>query len=317
MKAIAIDTYGSTGLLRLRDLPDPRPQEGEVLVRVRAASVNPVDWKICEGQLRLLLHPKFPYIPGGDIAGEVVAGTPGTGLFKAGDPVVGFLDLQREGGYAELATLKKCNAALICSSLSFAEAATLPIAGCTALRGLRDLGKLTEGASVLILGGAGGVGHFAVQIAKALGAKTAATYGPSNVDFVRSLGADRVICYSDTDFTAEPDRYDIIFDTVAKSSFSVCRPLLKDGGIYVTTLPNLSLIFWSAIQSIAGIFGKAKRAKATFVRPNGRDIAFLFKLAEEGKLKPAVSLRLPLSRAEEAQRASKAGHTRGKIVLEI
>jgi NADPH:quinone reductase-like Zn-dependent oxidoreductase len=316
MKAIAIDDYGSVDQLQSCERPDPRPHADEVLVRVRAASVNPVDWKIREGQLRLLLHPKFPYIPGGDIAGEVVAAGPEAGSFKAGDAVVGFMDLRRGGGYAEFAAPKAAAVALKPPSLSFIEAATLPIAGCTALRGLRDAGKLTAGASVLILGGAGGVGHFTVQISKALGAKTTATCGPSNIDFVRSLGADRVICYTTTDVMAQPDRYDLVFDTVATSSFPACRQILAPGGIYVTTLPGPGLLFWSAVQSIAGIFGKAKRAKMVVVRPNGRDIAFLCALARDGKLKPHISLTLPLDRAAEAQQASKAGHSRGKIVLE-
>jgi NADPH:quinone reductase-like Zn-dependent oxidoreductase len=293
MKAIAIDNYGSTGLLRLRDLPDPRPQQGEVLVRVRAATVNPVDWKIREGQLRFILYPKFPYVPGGDIAGEIIVAGPEAGRFKADDPVVGSLDLSRGGGYAEAAAAKINSLAPKPPSLSFTEAATLPIAGCTALQALRDVGKLREGTSVLILGGAGGVGHFAAQIAKALGAKTTATCGPANV------GADHVISYDSTsydstDFATLPDRYDVIFDSVAKSSFPVCRPLLNLGGIYVTTLPGPSIFFWAAVQSIAGFFANTKRAKSIFVRPNSEDIAFLCQLADQGRLKPAVSLRLPL-----------------------
>jgi NADPH:quinone reductase-like Zn-dependent oxidoreductase len=269
------------------------------------------------------LYPKFPYVPGGDIAGEIIAAGPEAGRFKAGDPaVVGSLDLSRGGGYAEAAGAKINSLASKPPSLSFTEAATSPIAGCTALQALRDVGKLREGTSVLILRGAGGVGHFAVQIAKALGAKTTATCGPANVGFVRALGADHVISYDSTsydstDFATLPDRYDVIFDAVAKSSFPVCRPLLNLGGIYVTTLPGPSIFFWAAVQSIAGFFAIAKRAKSIFVRPNSEDIAFLCQLAGQGRLKPAVSLRLPLSRAEEAHRASKAGHTRGKIVLEI
>jgi NADPH:quinone reductase-like Zn-dependent oxidoreductase len=151
MKAIVIDGYGGVDQLHLRELPDPRPHADEVLVRVRAAGVNPVDWKIRQGQLRFILRPKFPFVPGGDIAGEVVSTGPQAAPFKTGDPVVGFVDLKRGGGYAELAAAKKSAVALKPSSLSFAEAASMPIAACTALQALRDLGKLSKGARTLIL----------------------------------------------------------------------------------------------------------------------------------------------------------------------
>ena len=317
MKAIAIDGYGGVDQLRLRELPEPRPQSDEVLMRVRAAGVNPVDWKIRQGQLRFILRPEFPYVPGGDIAGEVVEAGAGAAPFKRGDFVVASMDFRKGGGYAELAVAKKSAIALKPASLSFAEAASLPVAACTALQALRDLSKVSSGANVLILGGAGGVGHFAVQIAKALGAKISATCGPANIAFVRSLGADRVIDYSEENFTAQPDRYDAIFDAVGKSSFAVCRPLLAPGGTYVTTLPGPNVLFWSGVQSIAGIFGTTKRAKGILVRPNGKDLAFLCQLADEGKLRPAVSLTLPLERAAEAHQASEEGHIRGKIVLEV
>ena len=164
MKAIVIDGYGGSDRLHLRELPEPRPQADEVLVRVRAASINPVDWKIRQGQLRFILPLDFPYVPGGDIAGEVAATNAGAAQFRSGDPVVGFVNLRRGGGYAEFAVAKKTAIALKPPSLSFVEAASLPIAACTALQALRDLGKLSEGADALILGGAGGVGHFAVGI---------------------------------------------------------------------------------------------------------------------------------------------------------
>jgi NADPH:quinone reductase-like Zn-dependent oxidoreductase len=317
MKAIVIDDYGGVEQLHLRELPNPRPQADEVLVRVRAASVNPVDWKIRQGQLRVILRLNFPFVPGGDIAGEVLATGPEATEFKAGDSVVGFVELKRGGGYAELAVAKKGALALKSSSLSFTEAASLPIAGCTALQALRDLGRLSEGANALILGGAGGVGHLAVQIAKALGAKTSATCGFSNIEFVRSLGADHVIDYNSKSVMTGSDRYDLIFDAVGKSSFVNCRSLLAPGGTYVTTLPNLSLFFWSGVQSIAGIFDNAKRAKGILVRPSGKDLAYLCQLADEQKLRPTVSLTLSLDRATEAHEASERGHTRGKIVLEV
>jgi NADPH:quinone reductase-like Zn-dependent oxidoreductase len=317
MKAIVIDGYGGADRLRPEERPDPPPGAGEILINVRAASVNPVDWKIRRGDLRLLLWLRFPYIPGGDVAGEVATAGPGVTRFQPGDPVVAFVDLRHGGGYAERAVVKESAAALKAAALSFAEAATLPIAGCTALQSLRDHGGLREGGSVLINGGSGGVGHFAVQIGKAMGAAITATCGPSNVEFVRSLGADRVIDYSREDFTRLPERYDVIFDAVAMSSFAACRDRLNPGGAYVTTLPDPSTLFFGPILSAARLFGRARRAKFMWVRQEGADLASLGGLADQGRLKPMIAQPFPLERAREAHEMSERGHTRGKIVLEV
>ena len=202
-------------------------------------------------------------------------------------------------------------------TLSFVEAASLPIAVVTALQALRDVGGLKEGGSALINGGAGGVGHFAVQIARALGATVTATCGPSIVASVESLGADTVIDYSREDFTRRPEQYDVVFDAVAKSSFPACRHLLKPGGTYVTTLPGPGIFFWAAVQSTAELFGSPKRAKFLMVRPEGADLAFLGQLADQSRLRPILGRTFPLERAREAHDESERGHTRGKIVLEV
>ncbi len=317
MKAIVIDGYGGSDRLVLRDRPDPRPGAGELLVKVRAAGVNPVDWKIRRGDLRLFLWISFPYTPGGDVAGEVVEIGTGVSRFKPGDAIVAFVDPRRGGGYAELAVVKESAAASKAPSLSFTEAASLPIAACTALQSLRDHGKLREGSTALINGGAGGVGHFAVQIAKVLGATAVATCGPANVEFVKSLGADRVIDYSREDFTRGPECYDTVFDAVAKSSFEACRLVLKPGGIYATTLPSPSVFLWGPLQKIAGWFGPAKQAKFVWVRPMGADLAFLGQLADSGRLRPTLSRTFPLELAREAHEVSQEGHAQGKIVLEV
>jgi NADPH:quinone reductase-like Zn-dependent oxidoreductase len=161
------------------------------------------------------------------------------------------------------------------------------------------------------------VGHFAVQIAKALGASVAATCGPSNVTFVGSLGADPVIDYTREEFTRRAEQYDVVFDAVAMSSFPACRHLLKPGGAYVTTLPSPGILFWSSMQSAAGLIRRAKRASFLMVRPEGADLAFLGQLADQGRLRPTLGRTLPLERAREAQDASQEGHNRGKIVLEV
>jgi NADPH:quinone reductase-like Zn-dependent oxidoreductase len=316
MKAIVINDYGKAAELRLRELPDPQPGRDEILVRVRAAGVNPLDWKIRQGQLRLFIRPRFPYVPGSDLAGEVVSVGADVRKFAPGEAVVAYADPRRGGAYAELAVVKEANAALKPSSLGFAEAASLPIAACTALQALRDIGRVAEGAKILVLGGAGGVGHFAVQIAKALGAAVSATCGPANVEFVRSLGADEAFDYSRQNVLAGEGRYDVIFDAVGKSSFSASRNALAPSGTYVTTLPSPDLFVWAPIQQIAALLGPAKQARLIMVRVTSDDLAYLGRLADAGRLKPVVSATFPLERAEEAHLASEAGHTRGKIILE-
>jgi len=317
MKAIVIDGYGGPERLVLRERPDPRPGAGELLVKVRAAGVNPVDWKIRRGDLRMFLWISFPYTPGGDVAGEVAEIGPGVSRFRPGDEVVAFVDLKQGGGYAELAIVKESAAAMKATSLSFTEAASLPIGACTALQSLRDHGKLGAGGAAPINGGAGGVGHLAVQIAKVLGATTVATCGLANVEFVRSIGADRVIDYSREDFTLGAERYDAVFDAVAMSSFGACRQVLKPAGIYVTTLPSPSVFLWGPSQQITGWIGPAKQARFMWVRPIGADLAFLGELADSGRLRPTINRTFPLELAREAHQASQEGHTRGKIVLEI
>jgi NADPH:quinone reductase-like Zn-dependent oxidoreductase len=236
--------------------------------------------------------------------------------FRPNDAIVAFLDLKKGGGYAELAVVKESAAAHKAQALSFTEAASLPIAAGTALQALRDSGGLREGGTTLINGGTGGVGHFAVQIARALGAVPTATCGPSNVDFVRSLGAETVIDYSKEDFTRRTEQYDVVFDAVAKSRFAACRHLLKPGGCYVTTLPAPGVVLRYPVQAVAGLFGPVKKAKFLMVRPEGSDLAYLGALADQGRLRPTIGHTFPLERACDAHEVSEAGHVRGKIVLE-
>jgi NADPH:quinone reductase-like Zn-dependent oxidoreductase len=293
MKALAIYGYGGIETLQWRAMTRPRPRRGEMLIRVRAAAVNPLDWRICEGQLRLFLRNAFPYVPGCDVAGEVVEVDCPEDGFQPGDEAVAFLDPQKGGG--------------------FAEASTLPTAGGAALQTLRDLGRIEKGASALILGGAGGAGSFAVQIAKALGAKVTATCDPAHVDFVRGLGAD--IVYEGDGLAALRHRFDLVFDTSSKSSFSICRTALNPGGAYVATLPSANLAFWMAAQSLMGAFAPAPQARLVMVRPTRADLEYLLGLIANGKLRPAVGERFPLEAAKAAQRLSREG-ARGTIVLE-
>ena len=316
MRAAVVDGYGGTEVLQVREVAAPVAQPGEVLIRVRAAGVNPVDWKIRRGDIRPFLPRHFPFIPGGDVAGEVASVGEGVTRFGPGTPVFALCGAGGGGGYAEYVAVKDDLVARKPEAWSYEEAAAVPIAGLTALQALRDLGRLEGGQAVLVNGASGGVGHLAVPIARSLGARViAATCGPRNVDFVRSLGADPVIDYTRADFTRRSGTYDVILDAVATSSFGACRLVLSAAGTYISTLPSPSVLFWSAAQAVR--FGPHQRARFILVKGNGRDLDHLARLADDGRLRPTLEHVFPLDQVREAHAASEGGHTRGKIVLKI
>ena len=318
MRAIVIREYGSSEKLTLVEQEAPRPGPEEVLIRVRAAGVNPVDWKIRSGMLRLVLRLRFPFVPGFDISGEIVAIGSNVTRFKLGDQVYALLGPPRAGGYAELAVAPESAVALKARSQSHIEAASMPVAALTAIQALRDLGRLKPGQSALINGASGGVGTFAVQIAKALGAQVTGVCGPSNIELVRSLGADQVLDYTKDDFTKRDEIYDVILDAVATSSFGKCRKVLAPRGTYITTLPGLSvLINGYVLLPLLRIVGEQRRAKTLFAKARSADLEFLASLADEGKLKAIIDRVYPLEQARAAHERSETGRARGKIVLEI
>jgi len=202
MRAAVLTGYGGVDRLELREVSRPEPGSGQLLVRVRAAGVNPIDWKIRQGRLRLLLPARFPLVLGFDVAGEVAAIGPEVAEFEPGDAVYAMLDSRHGGGYAEYAVTGQATAAAKPEDLSWEEAAAVPLAALTALQALRDLADLQDGDRIAITGAAGGVGHFAVQLAAALGARVIGVAGPGHQDFVRRLGAERAVDYTREDFTA-------------------------------------------------------------------------------------------------------------------
>lgn len=315
MKAIVV-TDRVAGKLELTERSTPKPGRGDLLVRVHAASVNPVDWKMRSGVLGRLLARVMPEIPGLDVAGIVEAVGPswlGATAFSVGTPVFG---LTRHGGaYAELAILPEANSARIPEGLGFVDAAAIPVAGLTALQSLRDLAKLQSGQRLLVNGASGGVGTFAVQIGRFLGARVTAVTSTRNLEQVVGLGAERAIDYSKEDFTRHPDEYDVIFDTVANRRFSECAPRLARGGIYIATLPSATNVGWRVLTRLG--LGGRKRVAMSSVKPSRADLAFLARLVTEGKVKPAVERSLPLAGAPEAVDESRGGHVRGKLVLAV
>lgn len=314
MRAIVQPRYGLPEVLRFDEqVRVPQPKRGEVRLRVRASSVNFGDWAMLTGKprpLRLafgLLRPRHR-IPGMDVAGVVEAIGEGVTRFRPGDEVFG----EVRGAYAEQLCAAETLLAHKPRNLDFAQAAAAPIAGITALLGLRDSAKLRPGMRALINGASGGVGTFAVQIAKALGAEVTAVYSARNADQARELGADRVIDYAREDFTADGERYDAIFDVVGNQPLSRCKRALTPEGIYVSSAGKLCRVLGVAI---AGLF--SRRVTMLVAKPNADDLAQLAALIEAGQVTPALDRRYTLEQAPEALAYFGEGHSRGKSVITI
>jgi len=305
MQAIQVHDYGDADQLKLERIPRPEPQEGEVLVRVHAAGVNPVDWKIRAGWMKDFRPSTFPYVPGADLAGVVEQVGPGVTAFQPGQAVFG---RSSKGSYAEYAIAPANALALKPKPLSFDEAATIPIGATTAWQGLFDYGNLQAGQRVLVLGGAGGVGLFAVQFARWKGAHVIATTSTKNVDFVRSLGAETVIDYTKTRLEDEVRDIDLVFDSVGGAVLASVWPTLKRGGTLV---------------EIAGQPDEAKarelgvRIARFSAQVNSELLSTFARLIDEGQIKVTVGAVFPFSEAAQAQKLCESGHGRGRIILHI
>jgi NADPH:quinone reductase-like Zn-dependent oxidoreductase len=325
MKAVVYCDYGVANL-KFQDVEKPTPADDQLLVRVRAASVNPLDWHFVEGTPYLmralaagLRKPKDTQL-GVDFAGTVEAVGKNVTKFKPGDEVFG----GRTGSFADYVCVRESRAvALKPANISFEQAASVPIAGITALQALRDKGRVQARQKVLINGASGGVGTFAVQIAKARGAEVTGVCSTRNLDLVRSLGADHVIDYTKEDFTKTDQRYDLIIDNVGNRSLSECRRVLKPKGILV-------LVGGGGANEQGLIGPMAKPIKAMLLSPfvsqklgmilaelNHDDLAFLAGLMESGKVKPVIDRSYKLSEVPEAIKYVEQGHARGKVVVSV
>lgn len=313
MRAVAFDRYGPPQVLKVQQVPRPRPAEGEVLIRVYAAGVNPIDWRIRSGSLRWLWRPRLPMIPGYDISGVVAEIGPRVTRLQPGDEVFSFIDRNRAGGYAEYAVASEHVIVAKPAGISHIEAAAVPLAASTALQALRDLGQVRPGASVLVNGASGGVGTFAVQIAKALGAEVTGVSSTRNLDLVRQLGADQVVDYTRDDFTRQDRTYDVVLDAVAKSSFRASRRILKPRGRYVTTVPRTADILY---QVLTRPF-RGRQCLTVLAKRSADDLQQLKELIESGQVRVVIDQVFPLEQAAQAHEVSEAGHARGKLVLRV
>jgi NADPH:quinone reductase-like Zn-dependent oxidoreductase len=313
MKAVVFNKYGGNEVIEIRQMPRPVPGVDEVLIKVHAASVNPVDWKIRQGMARILTGSRFPKILGSECAGEIVeTGTKVNGL-REGDRVIGFPGIRRLSAFAEYISVNENNTFTKPVNISFLEASTIPVAGLTALQSLQKLGHISRNHKVLVNGASGGVGTFAVQIAKIFGVHVTAVSSGPNAPLLKELGADEIIDYTREDFTKSDERYDIIFDTVSKKSFSECKGVLAPHGIYVNTLPVLSILLY---QYGIGLLMN-KKARSVMVSPNITDMEWMRKQIEADKIRIIIDRVYSLDQILEALSYSETGRARGKIVLKV
>jgi NADPH:quinone reductase-like Zn-dependent oxidoreductase len=308
MKAVRIHDFGGPDVLRCDDVPEPQARSGEVLVQVKAAGVNPIDWKIREGYMKEMFRDRLPLIPGVDISGVVEEAGDGVTSFKKGDAVYSYLGSANDGGYAQYVAPVATAVALKPESADFIQAAALPLVSLVGWQTLFDIADLQPGQTVLIHGASGGVGHMAVQLAKWKGANVIGTASAKNEDFVKSLGADRVIDYHTMRFEDVVHDADVVLDTQAGDTQRRSYQVLKKDGILVSTL---------GIQDpeLAAKYGV--RASGFMAQPNGRELGEIARLADEGKVKPHVTKVFQLKDAAKAQELSETGHVRGKIVLKV
>ena len=310
MRAIVIDQYGDKEELKEKELPKPEPEADEVLIEIHAASVNPIDWKLRYGYLKEKFPFDFPIVLGWDAAGIVEKVGENVESLQKGDRVFVRPELTNRGTYAEYTTAKEELVAKMPDNINFKEAAAVPLAGLTAYQTLVDVGNLESGDKVLIHAGAGGVGSFAVQIAKKLGAYVATTASTKNVEFLKSLGADEVIDYTKDDFSQILENYDLVIDILGGEIQDKSLTILKNGGMLVSIVEEPD-------QEKAEKLGV--KTKFHWLIPDGKELAILAEMMEKQTLKPAVGTVFPFSEQglKDAHELSETHHARGKIVIEV
>jgi NADPH:quinone reductase-like Zn-dependent oxidoreductase len=305
MKAIVVHESGGPEVLKYEDAPRPEPKEDEILIRTMAAGVNPVDSYIRAGRYR---GGKLPFTPGMDVAGVVEKVGAKITKFKAGDLVYAYLSFDEQGGYAEFCVAKENEVAIKPKAISYEQAAAVPLAATTAWQALIDTAKLSAGQTVLIHGGSGGVGHFAIQIAKARGAKVIATASTQNQDLLKELGVDQAIDYTKTKFEDVVKDVDVVLEATRSDAMAHSYGVVKKGGfiVSITGAPD------KAELDKHGIHGSSMMA-----HPDANVLEELAKLIDAKKIKPIVSQVFPLAEASKAHQQIETRHTRGKVVLKV
>ena len=311
MKAARIKQYGGPEVLELAEVSTPEPKEDEVVVQVAATSVNPIDWQVRDGAAKSYVKVTFPVILGCELAGKIVEVGSRVTRLSVGDEVFAMMP-HHWGANAERVVLAESLVVKKPAKLSMREAAAIPVAAMTSLRGLVQRARVRPGERVLINGASGGVGLAAVQIAKAHGAIVTAVCGRDSFERVRALGADELIDYKTSDFTAGEAKYDVIFDCVGNAPYAKCSSALRGRRVHVTTMPTPKTFIRQFLNPLFGT-----KVFALFTTGNGQDLETIKSMIDAGKLKPIVDRVYPFAEIATAQEYSKSGRAKGKIVLEM
>lgn len=332
MKAFIVDQYKKKGVLRLGEMPEPEVREDDVLVQVHAASLNQLDSKIRDGEFKLILPYRLPLILGNDVAGVVVHGGSTVRRFKPGDEVYARPHKDRIGTFAEFIAMNEADVALKPKNLTMEEAASIPLVGLTAWQVLIERANLKKGQRVLIHAGSGGVGTFAIQLAKHIGATVATTTSAANVDLVKSLGADVVIDYRKEDFEKILSGYDVVLNSLSKDTLEKSLKVLKPGGklISISGPPDVAFAkengsnwFWQQVMRLLsfGIRRKAKRSRVSysfvFMRANGEQLHEITFLIEAGIIRPVMDRVFPFEGTNDALAYIETGRSKGKVVVKV
>ncbi len=310
MKAIVIDEYGGREKLKETEMPIPEPGDDDVLIEIHAASINPVDWKVREGYLKEMLPHEFPLVLGYDAAGVVIKTGANVSKFKEGDEVYTRPDIMRNGTYAEYVAVAEDLVALKPENLSFEEAASIPLVGETSWQALVEFAGIKKGDKVFVPAGAGGVGSFAIQLAKSFGATAASTASGKNIDLLKDLGADEAINYKEDDFETRLSGYDIVFDTLGGDNLRKSYEIMKEGGTVISIVEEPDEAFASE---------KGIKTGFLFLEPSGEQLGELTKRIESGEIRPLTGETFPLSEEglKAAHELSETHHARGKIIIKV
>lgn len=314
MQAVMYDRFGDESVLSVREAPAPQAAHGEVQVRVRMASLNPVDFKLRSGILRMLGRPKRPAITGKDFAGEISALGADVRGYTVGQRVFGSVDpMGGQGSCAQFVALSTDLIAPTPDALSDEVAASLPVASGTALQALTDIAGLGRGQSILITGASGAVGASAVQLARSIGARITGVCGTANIDYVRSIGVEHVIDYKNENWQQLDQRFDVIFDAAAAANFSAAKPRLTAGGIYINTMPRPAL-YWAAL--VAGATSR-QRCVPFLLKTDAALLQRLAKFSAEGIIVPHIHEIIDLAQVASAQRRMQQGKVHGKVCVRV
>lgn len=310
MKAIIVPNYGTAPILTQSEIPDPVVGQDQILVRVRAFSINPFDVQLRAGKLKLFYPKKRPFVPGLDYAGEVVRTGPMVQGFQEGDKVYGLVKYNKKGTYQEFISVSRDEICKMPENLDFEQAAALPCVALTVLKSFREQSTLRPRQHIMVLGASGGVGHIAVQFIDAGGAHVTGVSSERNHDFVKSLGAEQTLDYKKNEHLSVSQNFDIIYDTTRQYAFSQMKDKLSPGGIMVTTSPTPSNFFNVFVSGFSD-----KKLRITIVKPNPTGLAEIKSMVEAGTIKPHIQKVFPLSEVVAAHQHVETGRTVGKVVV--